>query len=104
MGVDVGAIARTKPIRPFAAMPARTIMGMALQDDLEALNSAIALGVRQVVIAGESTLFNTTESLIKARNDVQARINAEQARTAARRPSPITLLQYRGRGYNDGGY
>jgi hypothetical protein len=77
---------------------------MALADDLAALNHAIALGVRQVVIAGESTLFNTTESLIKARNDVQERINAENARTAERRPSRITLLQYRGRGYNDGRY
>jgi len=41
------------------------------QADVDALNTAIAEGVRQVTIGGQTVLYQTTESLIKARNDMR---------------------------------
>lgn len=41
------------------------------QADIDALNEAIATGVRQVSIGGQSVTYNTADSLIKARNDMR---------------------------------
>lgn len=52
--------------------------------DIEALNDAIASGERQVTVGGTTVTYNTTESLIKARNDIRAEMTrlfpAEQTR------------------------
>lgn len=72
------------------------------QADLDNLNQAIADGVRSVTIGGQTTIFNTTDSLIRARDDVRSELLKQQARTADRRPNRRTLLYYGGRGYNDG--
>lgn len=40
------------------------------QQDIDNLNAAIASGVRSVTLGGQTTIFNTTESLIKARDDM----------------------------------
>ena len=69
------------------------------QDDIDALNQAIADGVRQVSIQGQTTVFNTTDSLIKARDDLQAEFNVQELRAAGKRPSKRTMLFYGGRGY-----
>lgn len=69
------------------------------QADIDALNQAIADGVRQVTINGQSTTFNTTDSLIRARNDLQAKLNAETLRAEGRVPNKRQYLYYAGRGY-----
>ena len=69
------------------------------QDDIDALNQAIADGVRQVSIQGQTTVFNTTDSLIKARDDLQDQLNEQELRAAGKRPSKRTMLLYGGRGY-----
>lgn len=72
------------------------------QADLDALNAAIVSGERQVVIGGESVLYNTTDAMIKARQLVANDLAAQAARDAGRRTNRRSLLQYAGRGYNDG--
>lgn len=67
------------------------------QQDIDNLNAAIAKGVRSVTIGGQTVLYNTTESLIKARNDLQAQLNATAAQVASRR-NRQTRAYYAGRG------
>jgi hypothetical protein len=67
------------------------------QEQLDGLNQAIADGVRQVTIGGETTVFNTTDSLIRARDDVLARLRAEQGAATPR--AKVSRLYYAGRGY-----
>lgn len=45
------------------------------QSDIDNLNAAIAAGVRQATIGGQTVLYQTTESLIKARDDMKAELN-----------------------------
>lgn len=64
------------------------------------LNQAIADGVRQVTLGDQTITYNTTDSLIRARDDARnelSRVRAEVAGTA-RRPRQ-TRLAYGGRGY-----
>lgn len=69
------------------------------QADIDALNTAIADGVRQVTIDGTTTTYNTTDSLIRARDDMQRQLNAAQERASGRRRPKRSLLYYAGRGY-----
>lgn len=67
------------------------------QAQIDALNDAIADGVRQVTIDGHTTTYNTTDSLIRARDDLVI-----QLQRAERKQRTRTLVHYAGRGYNDG--
>jgi len=67
------------------------------QADLDNLNAAIASGVRSTTLGGQSVIFNTTESLIKARNDLAAQLAAQNA--TAQRPRQSYAF-YAGRGYD----
>lgn len=67
------------------------------QADIDALNRAIADGVRSVTIRGQTVIYNTTASLIAARDDMRREI-AGQA-PAAEQPSRRTYLYHAGRGY-----
>ena len=69
------------------------------QDDVDALNQAIADGVRSVTVGGQTTLYNTTDSLIKARDDLQRQLTLQTARETGRRVSRRTMLHYAGREY-----
>jgi hypothetical protein len=69
------------------------------QDDIDALNRAIRDGVRSVTVGGETTIYNTTDSLIRARDDAVAEFNAAQARAATPRARKQTYAYYSGRGY-----
>lgn len=69
------------------------------QADIDALNRAIASGTRSVTIGGQTVIYNTTESLIKARNDLQVQLNAQTAQSAGVRRSKQTLLYQSGRGF-----
>lgn len=73
------------------------------QADVDALNLAINDGVRSVTIRGKTVIYNTTDSLITARNDAQIRLNAATAQAASTtvRASRRTLLSYAGRAYNE---
>lgn len=77
-------------------MPADTAT---LQAQVDALNRALASGVRSVTIGGQTTTFNTTASLIEARDDAQTRLANAQAAAAGRRRNSRILLYYNGRGY-----
>lgn len=44
---------------------------MVTQTDIDNLNAAIATGARSVTIGGQTITYNTTASLIAARNDLQ---------------------------------
>jgi hypothetical protein len=70
------------------------------QADIDTLNQAIADGVRQVTLpGGQVTIFQTTESLIKARDDMRAEMQRAQAVADGRRKNRRTLLSFAGRGY-----
>jgi hypothetical protein len=69
------------------------------QADIDALNQAIADGVRQVTINGQTTTYNTTQSLILARDNLQGLLNAETMRAAGKAPVKRQYLYYAGRGY-----
>ena len=69
------------------------------------LNLAIADGVRQVTIGGQTVTYNTTDSLITARDDMQAQLKAAQAELAvsgnalASPRGRLMYLHHGGRGY-----
>lgn len=67
------------------------------QTDIDNLNAAIASGARSVTIGGQTITYNTTASLIQARDDLQDQLNA-QNRTKPRRKH--AYLYQSGRGYN----
>lgn len=69
------------------------------QSQIDALNQAIADGVRQVTIGGQTVTYNTTDSLIRARNDLATQFQAQQAALQGKRRPKQTLLHYAGRGY-----
>ena len=69
------------------------------QADIDALNQAIADGVRSVTIGGQTTIYNTTQSLIAARDDMRNELARATAAASGKRVSRITLNTYGGRGY-----
>jgi hypothetical protein len=69
---------------------------MVTQTDIDALNAAIASGTRQVQLGGQSVTYQTTESLIRARDDMQTQLNMQSGK---RRPKQ-TYLFFSGRGYD----
>lgn len=67
---------------------------MVTQAHIDALNAAIARGARSVTIGGQTVVYNTTESLIKARDDMQKQLNQQNAvSTGKRRPKQMVLFQ-----------
>ncbi len=68
------------------------------QSDIDALNRAIADGVRSVTIRGQTVIYNTTDSLIKARDDQMRQLAVEQAAATQKYPSRRTLMYHGGRG------
>lgn len=68
---------------------------------VEGLNQAIDDGVRQVSIRGQTTTYNTTASLIAARDDAARRLKALQDEFAGTtQPSGrVNYLYHAGRGY-----
>ena len=47
----------------------------ALKEGIASLNAAIASGARSVTLRGQTITYNTTASLIQARNDLQGQLN-----------------------------
>lgn len=71
----------------------------ALQAKVDALNDAIAAAERQITNGDESVTYQTTASLIQARNDLQRQQIQAADREAGKIRPRQTLLQYGGRGY-----
>jgi hypothetical protein len=69
------------------------------QADVDALNQAIADGVRSVTIGGDTTIYNTSDSLIRARDDMRRELLASEVRDTGKRLSKRGTLYYAGRGY-----
>ena len=65
------------------------------QADIDNLNAAIAAGVRSVTLGGQTVIYGTPESLIKARDDMKKELAAQ---------NPVRPRQsyafYAGRGYD----
>lgn len=75
-------------------------MAAVTQEQIDALTQAIADGVRQVTIRGVTTTYNTSDSLIRARDRLQEDFNAQQATAQGVRVTRRTLNSYGGRGYD----
>lgn len=67
------------------------------QSDIDNLNAAIASGARSVTVGGQTLIYNTSDSLIKARNDLQSQLNLQ---TRISRPARQTYVFQNGRGYD----
>lgn len=67
------------------------------QSDIDNLNTAIASGTRSVTLGGQTITYNTTASLIAARDDLAKQLRV-QTRTTRR--SRQTLAYQNGRGYD----
>lgn len=74
------------------------LTALELQANVDALNRAIGSGTRSVTLGGQTIIYGTPESLIKARDDQQAQLNALNAQTGTRRKRQSYLVQT-GRGY-----
>jgi hypothetical protein len=69
------------------------------QADIDALNAAIASGARSVTLGEQTVIYNTTDSLIKARNDMRAELLAQEQAQAGRFRGRQTYVTFAGRGY-----
>lgn len=72
---------------------------MVTQADIDNLNAAIASGARAVTIGDQSVTYNTTASLIAARDDMTRQLAAQDAKAAGRVRPRETLIRYAGRGH-----
>lgn len=70
------------------------------QSDVDALNSAIATGERQVTLGSQSVSYRSIDDLIKARDNLRQEL-ANQALSAAGTPIKRRgAFYYGGRGYD----
>jgi hypothetical protein len=67
------------------------------QSDIDNLNTAIASGTRSVTLGGQTITYNTTASLIAARDDLVKQLRALNRTT---RRSRQALAYQNGRGYD----
>lgn len=66
------------------------------------MNLAIRDGVRQVTLpGGQVTIYQTTNSLIAARDDAARELAAQNAAANGKRKNRRTLLHFAGRGYQE---
>lgn len=70
---------------------------MVTQADIDNLNAAIASGARSVTIGGQTIIYNTTDSLIRARDDMQAQLDQQTAEGKRVRKVHVA---YGGRGFH----
>ncbi len=70
-----------------------------LRARVDKLNKAIGSGARSVTLGSQTIIYNTTESLIMARNDAAAQLAAAERSTASVKPSRQNYAVYGGRDY-----
>lgn len=66
-----------------------------LQEQIAALNDAIASGEKQVALGAQQVTYRSISEMIVARNDLETRLAKEEGQTK----SKITKLYHAGRGY-----
>lgn len=71
----------------------------ALRARVDKLNKAIGSGARSVTLGSQTVIYNTTESLIKARNDAQAQLSAAERATQQVKASRQNYAVYGGRDF-----
>lgn len=64
-----------------------------------ALNVAIGKGVRSVTLGGQTITYNTTASLIEARDDAKKQLTALESSTATVKRSRQSYAVFGGRDY-----
>jgi len=70
------------------------------QTQIDALNEAIASAERQVTNGSQSVTYRSIDDLKKARDDLQAQLDAQGVADGSKAPKPKqTRLYYAGRGY-----
>ena len=70
-----------------------------LQSYVNSLNKAIASGARSVTLGSQTITYNTTDSLIRARNDMETRLMDAKAKAAGKRRTGLIQVVQDGRGY-----
>lgn len=70
------------------------------QADIDNLNAAIASGARSVMIGGQQLTYNTSDSLIRARDDLQKQLNAQSQSASGTTRLKQSYGTYMGRGYD----
>ena len=70
---------------------------MVTQQDIDNLNAILASGARSATVGGQTLTYNTAASIIQARDDLQAQLNAQNALKRRRKQ---TYLFQNGRGYD----
>ena len=69
------------------------------QQDIDALNAAIASGERVVVLNGQSVTYRSIDDLIKARNDLRKEMADAAATTAGKTRVKRAYAYHSGRGF-----
>lgn len=67
------------------------------QSDIDNLNTAIASGTRSVTLGGQTITYNTTASLIAARDDLMKQLKLLNRKNRRNRQ---TMVYQNGRGYD----
>lgn len=81
-------------------MPTTPIVDAAtLRTYVAKLTKAIGSGARSVTLGGQTITYNTTASLIQARDDMLKQLQAQEAATATTTRSRQTYAVFKGRDY-----
>ena len=75
-----------------------------LREGIANLNGILASGARTTVLGGQSVTYNTAASIIAARNDLQAQLNALDPQPEVARRSKHIYAVYAGRDFQTGGH
>lgn len=70
-----------------------------LQSYVNSLNKAIASGARSVTLGSQTITYNTSDSLIRARNDMEMRLMDAKAKAVGKRRTGLIQVVQDGRGY-----
>ena len=68
-----------------------------LREGIANLNGILASGARSTTLGGQTVIYNTTDSIIRARDNLQAQLNAVE--TPVRRSKQV-YAYFAGRGYH----
>jgi len=96
---NLTAAAFRKRLANCRSMSTTTEDAAALRGYVKALNKAIARGARSVTLGGQTITYNTTESLMKARNDMQAQLAAAERAASSQKVSRQNYAVYGGRDF-----
>ena len=69
------------------------------QQDIDALNAAIASGERMVVLNGQSVTYRSIDDLKKARDDLRREMRDQNDTATGARRQKRTYAYHAGRGY-----